>query len=265
MKKLILILAIFTSSLFANTLSTYLYSDMKSVDSIKSNLQRVGFNVIASYDSMQNSDYKVVVYTSSLLQRLASKENRGFIAVQKVLIDKVNNKLVFTNPKYYAKAMLQNDYDNSLVNQVSNRLKAAFTMSKSEYALGEDDLSSYHFMFGMPYYEDMITVASGDNLNNKLKSNASSNIVFEVKLNNATLYGVSMNVANGEKDYMTTLKQESSSAFLPYMVIVQNNEAKILHPKYYLALSLPKLTMGEFMAIMDTPGHIEDYFKNLFK
>ena len=265
MKKLILIFTLLTSTIFANTLSTYLYSDMKSNDSIKANLERVGFKVIGSYNAMQNENYNVITYTSAQLQKLASKKDRAFIAVQKVLVDKVNNKLVFTNPKYFAKAMLQDDYDSSLVNQVSNRLKAAFAMTKSEYALKEGDLSSYHFMFAMPYYEDMLIVASGDNLESKLKANASSNIVFELKLKSATLYGISMNVAKGEKDYMGVLKQEASSAFLPYMVIIQNNEAKILHPKYYLALCLPKLTMGEFMTIMDTPGDIEDYFKSLFK
>jgi len=265
MKKLILLLTIFTSSIFASNLSTYLYSTMQSDDAIKSNLQKVGFNIIGSYNAMDNENYKVIVYTSQQLKKLASKENRAFIAVQKVLVDKVNNKLVFTNPKYFAKAMLQDDYDSSLVNQVSNRLKAAFSMTKGEYALKEDDLSSYHFMFAMPYYEDMITVAKGNDLDSKLKSNASSNIVFTLKLKSATLYGIAMHVAKGEKDYIGALKQEGSSAFLPYMVVIQNNEAKILHAKYYLALSLPKLTMGEFMTIMNTPDDIEEYFKGLFK
>jgi len=37
-----------------------------------------------------------------------------------------------------------------------------------------------------------------------------------------------------------------------------------MHPKYYLAVSLPKLSMGEFMTISDAPGNIEDFFKGLF-
>ena len=107
MKKLILLLTIFTSSIFASNLSTYLYSTMQSDDAIKSNLQKVGFNIIGSYNAMDNENYKVIVYTSQQLKKLASKENRAFIAVQKVLVDKVNNKLVFTNPKYFAKSPFQ--------------------------------------------------------------------------------------------------------------------------------------------------------------
>lgn len=49
------------------------------------------------------------------------------------------------------------------------------------------------------------------------------------------------------------------------MVLIEDNEAKIMHPKYYLAISYPKLSMGDFMSISSTPDDIEDYMKGLFK
>ena len=55
------------------------------------------------------------------------------------------------------------------------------------------------------------------------------------------------------------------SHLLPYTVLIGNGEAKILHAKFYLALSFPQLTMREFMKIMSVPGDIEDAFKADFK
>ena len=69
----------------------------------------------------------------------------------------------------------------------------------------------------------------------------------------------------GEKYYLHAIEQEKHAVLLPYMVVVKDKKAYILHPKYYLAISLPVLSMGEFMTISDIPGEIEDYFINLFK
>ena len=265
MKKIILTTLLFISALLAKELPTYFYSDIQDEQSVKTNLSKVGFDVIGSYNAMQNSDYKVLIYTSNILKRLSSKEDRTFAAIGKVLINKKDNILVFTNPEYFLKAFLQDDINNALVSQVQNRLKASFDFKNSKYTIDEDDLSSYHFMISMPYYEDMLTVANGADLNKKLLNNHKNKIIFSLKLGTNTLYGIKMDIAGGESDYIKTLNQEKHSVLLPYLVVVNNKEAKILHPKYYLAVSLPNLSMGEFMTIMDTPSNIEDYFKSLFK
>jgi hypothetical protein len=261
MKKIILFVSIFISGLFAQNISTYLTSDMQSKQAIEESLTKAGFEVLSTYDAMQDSNYQVISYTSKELKQLASKDDRGFAAVQKVLLSKNTSKLVFTNPQYYLQAMLQDDFDANLASKVTTSLNNAFTLKQGSYNLDENDLSSYHFMFGMPYYEDMIEVAQGENLEELLLKNASNNIVFKTQLDNAVLYGISM---QNEQQYIPLLKQEESSAFLPYMVLIQNNKAKILAPKYYLALSLPQLTMGEFMTISDIPGIIEEHFISLF-
>jgi hypothetical protein len=121
-------------------------------------------------------------------------------------------------------------------------------------------------MFAMPYYEDKLEVGSGSDLKSKIQKNAKNQIVFSLNLKNgATLYGVKMNGKLGEKYYLNTIKQAKHSVLLPYMVVVKGKKAYILHPKYYLAVSLPALSMGEFMTISNIPGEIEDYFISLFK
>ena len=267
MKKIILSIVFIASSLLAKDISTYLYTNMMPNNIVKSNLKNNGFDLIGEYDAMANPNYHIIVYTSNELKSMASKKNRAFSAVQKVLLDKVANKLVLTNPDYFCRAFMQDDLNTQNLSKINLKLKKAFhySLKGGDDKLDSDDLSGYHFMFGMPYYEDMIEVATADNLENILEKNAKDKIVFKLELKNATLYGIKQDTVNGEKSYLSAIKQESKSAFLPYMVMIQDNKAYILHAKYYLAVSLPQLSMGEFMTISDAPGNIEDYFGSLFK
>jgi len=259
--------ALISTSAFAADISTYEYAAFKDAGAVKSALKTQGFNVVGEYDAMQNPNYHVIAYTNAAMKKDASVDDeRGFAAVQKVLVDKKDNTLVFTNPEYFLHAFLEGDFKKATAQNINKALTTAFgKLTGSPDALDEDDLKGYHFMMGMPYYEDMIEIAKGKDLLAKLKKNAGKNIVFEIPLKDATLVGVAMPTANGEKSYVTKIKGEKHSAFLPYMVLVEDDEAKILHPKYALAISFPKLSMGQFMGISSTPDDIEDYFKGLFK
>ena len=46
---------------------------------------------------------------------------------------------------------------------------------------------------------------------------------------------------------------------------VEEGKAKMLAPKYYIAISYPQLTMGEFMTIASVPGAIEKDLAKPFK
>ena len=270
MNKLLLsgtVAALLTSSLMAKDISTYEYADFKSSDSVKKALHSNGMQVVGEYDAMGNPDYHVIAYTNPALKKDASvKDERGFGAVQKVLVNRKDNTLVLTNPDYFLRAFLEDDFQETTAQELNKALSAAFgKLSGSEDALEDDDLAGYHFMMGMPYYEDMIEVAEGKDLLQKLKKNAGKNLVFEIKLKDATLVGVAMPTKEGEKSYVPEIKGEEHSAFLPYMILIEDDEAEILHPKYYLAISYPQLSMGQFMGISSTPDDIEDYIKSLFK
>ena len=270
MKKLLLpalLLSALSANTFAADISAYEYAPLKDTQSVKTTLTQNGLEVIGEYDAMNDKKYHVIVYTDATLKKMASKKDRAFAAVQKVLVDTKDNMLVFTNPNYFLHAFLQDDFNEKSAHTLNEKIKAAFKVSKgSSDKLDDDDIAGYHFMMSMPYYEDMITVAEGKNLLQKLEKNAGKNIVFKLALNsNTTLVGVAMPTKDGEASYIPTIKAEQKAAFLPYMVLIENNEAKILHPKYYLAIAAPQLSMGDFTKIMGTPGDIEDYFSAFFK
>ena len=264
MKKLFLSLLLASVSVLAEDVSSYLYGEYKSVDNVKSTLSASGLDIIGEYDAMDDKQYHVVVYTNSAIKKLASKESRGFAGVQKVLIDSKENTLVFTNPDYFMAAFLQDDNDAKVAKNITAKLSTSFgKLSGSSCKLEDDDISGYHFMMSMPYYEDMIEIASGEGLESILEANAKENIVFKLKLDNATLYGVAMHTDDGENSYIPAIEANKHSAFLPYMVLIEDNKAKILHGKFYLAIANPDLSMGDFMNISSAPGDIEDYMTKL--
>ena len=264
MKKLVLSVLLASVSVLAEDISSYLYGEYKSASDVKSGLSANGFEIIGEYDAMDNSQYHVVVYTDSAIKKLASKSSRGFAGVQKVLIDAVDKKLVFTNPNYFMAAFLQDDNNPELSKKITDKLDAKFgDLTPSTCKLEDDDISGYHFMMGMPYYEDMIEIASGEGLNSVIEANAKDNIVFKLKLENSTLYGVAMNNEDGEKSYIPAIEANKHAAFLPYMVLIEDNKAMMLHGKFYLAISNPDLSMGEFMKISSAPSDIEDFMTKM--
>ena len=264
MKKIIAGLLLVSISLLAKDVSTYLTGEFQSTDAVKSALSSNGFKIVGEYDAMGDANYHVVAYTCPGLSKLASKETRGFAAVQKVLIDKKDKTIVATNPEYFMEAFLQGDNDTKISAKVASKLTTALGELKGgELKLEDDDIEGYHFMMGMPYYEDMIEIAEGKDLASKLEKNAKGNIVYKLTVGDAKLYGVAMPTENGEKSYVNAIEAQKHLAFLPYMVLIEDNKAKILHGKFYLAVSNPNLSMGDFMGISSTPDDIEDYMTNL--
>ena len=141
-------------------------------------------------------------------------------------------------------------------------------MEPTDDRLSPKKLSKYHFMVSMPYYDDFVRVAKGSttDLMAKLEANAGDRIVYKLDIKgdgSSMLCGVGL--PDGIEKFNEKLGTMDQSHLLPYMVLIENGEANILHAKFFLALSFPQLSMTEFMKIMSVPGDIADAFKADFK
>lgn len=269
-KRIVALFFLLTTALFASDVSAYLiYKDTKTLKDAKEALSKSGFEIIGEYNPVKEKN-NLIVFTHPELKKAASKEDRAFSAVLKLVVLEGKGSKA-TNPEYFLKAMLQKDYDAKLGAKMSELLGKALGKSKgTKHVLEDDAIEHYHFMFGMPYYEDMVEVASGNKakLIKSLKANAGKDLIFELELANGTyLAGVKFAGDRGEDFYTGKIDPKAKNvASLPYMVAInKDGEAKIMHAKFYLALSYPLLEMTSFMKIGSTPGEIEDFFKTLFK
>jgi len=245
----------------------YLSGDLMSAEDVSAKLTGAGFEVIGTYTVNKKNKLQTVVFTNDTLKAMANKEGRGFAALGRILIDGKNNKISISNPVYFGKAFMQDSADYAQILSVKDALTAAFTGLKEtgdkwEYA----GLADYHFMVSMPYYQDSIVIGEGETaaLLAKAESYKKGKMhLFTLKLaENKYLVGYDLSKRTAKfPEKIGTDK----AGLLPYTILIENNEARMLAPKYYLAVSYPQLTMGQFMKIATVPGAIEKDLTKPFK
>lgn len=245
--------------------------------------------VLGQYQPANDPNRWIIVYTSDELGKAVHKHGglRGFALTQRMALTKERGKIYLssTTPKYWGAAYFQDDYP-SVADQyakLEGKMKKIFTacgVNKtsafgSEDGLEIEELQEYQYMFGMPYFEDMIELKSYDSfesakkaLKEAINSNPNTKSVYSMGLADKDIHliGVALNGPTGESKFLpiVDIGTPKHTCFLPYEVLVYKNKVYMLHGRYRIALSFPDLTMGTFSKIMSTPGDIEESIsKNL--
>lgn len=243
-------------------ISAYLRGSFMDVETVEEKLKAAGFKIITAVPVNKKGTLLTIVFTDKSLVSMASKENRGFIASLRVLVDTKEKTINITNPLYMAKGFLQNEYDEKAAKKILDKIITQFpNMSNSKDVLKFQLLPKYQFMNGMPYYENMIEVATGDDLLERIKDN--KKVVFSQTLENgSTLIGIKL----GKRTRKFTKKiGRNNAAMLPYPILIENGKAKILDPKYYIAYMYPMLKMSQFMTIATIPDAMVKDCERVFR
>jgi hypothetical protein len=244
---------------------TYLIGKNQDVASAKKALEGAGFEVIGTYEMKKIGT--TILFTNDALKKMADQPTRGFAAVLRLFIDEERQQISITNPEYFGGAFMQDGYDPKVSGDALKALQGAFSdLTPSPDKQQFSDLAGYHFMVGMPYYEDMVVVGEGteaDLVKQAADYKKGKLEVFSLQLSeNRVLLGYEL----GSKTSKFVKKiGTQNGAVLPYMILIEDGKAKILSAKYYLAVSYPLLTMGEFMTIATVPGAIETDLAKPFK
>ena len=270
MKKLLslvsMIVVFYSSLLASDDVNSYLIGAYMDAEDVSTKLKENGFDVIATYKISKKSEGTTVVFTNSAMKKQASKKSRGFAGVLRVLVDKERDRISVMNPVYFQHAFLQKDYDDKSAKKILKSIENAFGKLKgSEEKLDVDDIAGYHFMMSMPYYEDSIVIGEGDTvelLEKALKYKKGKNYVFDLKLSDRS-YLIGYKLSKRTSKFVKKIGTQNEQV-LPYMILVEDDKAVILNAKYYLAISYPLLSMGQFMKISTVPGAIEQELSKPF-
>ena len=186
------------------------------------------------------------------------------------------------NPMYLFYAYLG---DNALtfktkLEVVATDAKSAMaTFSKEMVPFGgnveTDDLKEYHYMAMMPRFTDEVELREFSSFNEGLTTirknldagKGSTIKVYEVVFadKNVAVFGVGLaDTEKGEAHFLPIIGEENVAA-MPYEIILQDNEATMLHGRFRFASHWPELTMGTFMKIVSTPGDVNDVMESLTK
>ena len=255
------------SGLEGTQVNTYLIGAYIDTKEAQSKLEAAGFEVLASYQSVKKGT--TLVFTNDALKAEGAKPGRAYAAVSRLFIDEKEKMISFTNPVYFGKAYMQDEYNHAVFSEVLKNINNEFsglTASKDEMTF--DDLAGYHFMMGMPYYaeQDELGKPNATTADAVAKAKAYKKgkaVIFELKLSEtSTLLGYDL--GKRTKKFVKKIGR-ANGALLPWCVSIENGQAKALNAKYYIALSYPLLDMGGFMGIATVPGAITKDLEKAFK
>lgn len=231
-------------------LTAYYASNLQPISSLKSKLTANGFKVLASTEILENET--VITITNSQLQ-----ETNSYMATLQILVNPIKNEIRVQNPSYLGAAYLQNNYTYGQFKTTLLALESSLgamheVPDKTEFS----KLTNYRFLFGMPHLEDYITIIDEKKAEKKITvPKADKYFTYSLKLPNGTLL-VGHKLRKETNNFLKTISAEHNAQILPYEAMIKNGKVTILDPKYYLALSLPLLSMSDFMKIATTPDQI---------
>ena len=255
------------TGLEGTVINTYLIGDHVSVADAQEKLKAAGFEVVATYKSVKKGT--TIVFTNEALKVEAAKPGRAHAAVIRLFVDDQEKMISFTNPVYFGKAFMQDEYNHAVFNGALKSINDEFSgLKPSADQLAFDDLAGYHFMMGMPYYGDADKLGKANATTEVTVEKARSYkkgkaVIFELKLSEtSTLLGYDL--GKRTKKFVKKIGR-ANAAILPYCVAVENGQASALNAKFYIAISYPLLDMGGFMGIATVPGAIEKDLAKAFK
>ena len=246
-------------------------------------LTDAGFNVIGAYHPENKGSLYVVCFTNEALQNLSLKfKDRGALgAVLRLgFVEKDGITTVsIVNPYYMFYAYWGNQIGSNeqAVDAMAEDILKVFRKQGVLTAFGgtldKEDLPEYHYKIMMPYYDDPDELADFDTfdeglatIRKNLEAKKGNTLkVYEMVFpeRQVAVFGVALlDKETGEANFLPIIGEDHIAA-MPYEIILQGNEATSLAGKYRFALYWPKLTMGEFMKIMSTPGDVEDTMEGL--
>lgn len=295
--KIILLLLLPLNLAFAQNLSPYIlgFETNETISivnkKIQENLEKNGIKIVGEFHPANDKNKQIIIFSSAELEDAVQKVGglSGFASTLRIGITSENGKTVvsYTNPVYWGNAYFRKDYIKvsnyyaNLTKHLESAMKDSGTFVGKQFGskkgLSTQELQKYHYMMGMPYFDDTVELGSFSSYNTAIEKINSSikkgipNVKMVYKLSipghELTLFGFALSGENGEGKFLPIIDigKPKHTAFLPYEVLVVGNKVQMLHGRYRIALSFPDLTMGTFTKIMSTPGNIEDLLKQTVK
>jgi hypothetical protein len=250
-----------------------------AVAATKQKLAAAGLDVAGSYTPYEGA--VVLAVTSPALKDAAARSRfGGYAAAQRVTLTRVDDEVQtsYTNPVYMQHAYrMAGD-----LAPVARALEAALGRTE-EYGPADGrapkDLHRYHYMVGMPYFDEPWKLASFEThaaaveavAGGLAQGRGGTRLVYRVDVpaTEETVFGVGLSDGcGGDAHVMKEIdfKPVRSTGHLPYEVLVSGKDVFALHAKFRIAVNFPDLKMmgsHSFMNIRCAPGDIEGALKKV--
>ena len=244
--------------------TAYLQSPLLSVDEVIAKLKQEKFEILSTFKVDKKGAITSIVYTNDAIKKAASTNMRGFAGTLRIVVDTENKLVNISNPIYMLKAFMQKEYNPSVAEKVLSQIHNVFSDLKASKEIVKFlALERYQFMENMPFYQDMKVVAEAKNAELLKRAQKSKKIVYEQHLDNGSII-LGVELGSRTSKFVKKIGYQNSG-LLPYPVLIENGEAKILAPQYYIAVMYPQLKMSKFMTIATVPGAITKDIDKIFR
>lgn len=252
----------------------------KAADDAAAKLTGAGFTVAGRYEPYAGA--VVLAITSDELKASAAGARfGGYAAAQRVTVTRVGDEVqvAYTNPRYMAAAYRM----KADLSPVAAKLAAALGAVEefgSKDGKRVKDLKGYHYMIGMPYFDDPWKLAAFPSQADALRAvdaalsagRGGTRPVYRVDVSaDETVFGVGLSDGCGaDANVMKEIdfNPVRSTGHLPYELLVSKGEVYALHAKFRIAMNFTDLSMmgdHSFMRIRCAPDSIEGALKQLVK
>ena len=253
----------------------------------KAQLTEKGFTIVGTYSPYPNATVICASHPElSAAAAAAALTNGGFGVVQRVAVTEMGDKLQLTymNPAYLGTA-----YGLGKLEGISSKLADALGREMeygSKKGIKEKKLKpgKYHYKILMPYFDDIDVLNTYPDYETAIKT-VEENLaagkggtvkVYRVDLpgKNISVFGIGIPTGDGpdsgdkdtDKEIMDIIdfQEIRSTAYLPYELMVQGDQAIALRGRYRIAVHFPDTSMAGahgFTKIMSSPGGIKDALK----
>jgi len=248
----------------------------QKVEAAKAALAKHGFAVVGTYTPYPNATI-IAVTNDELKANAVKSEHGGFGVAQRVAVTKMKDEvqITYTNPTYMANAYRM----AGELRDTTAKLQAALGRIEEYGAKGltASELRTYHYMFGMEYFDEPSTLATYGSFDEAVKAVETGlaagkqgvTKVYRVDVpgKKEALFGVAMKGEGDAGKYMDDkyimseidFRDVKSSAHLPYDILVSEGKVYALYARFRIAISFPDLSMmgaNSFMNIMKAPEAI---------
>jgi hypothetical protein len=249
-----------------------------AADEAAAKLAAAGFEVAGRYEPYP--DAAILAVTSDDLRAAAAGARfGGYAAAQRVTVTRVGDEVqvAYTNPVYMAAAYRM----KADLAPVAAKLAAALG-ALEEYGPKDGkrakDLKGYHYMIGMPYFDDPWKLATFPSQAEALQAveaglaagRGGTKLVYRVAASpDETVFGIALSDGCGaDANVMKAIdfKPLRSTGHLPYELLVSKGEVYALHAKFRIAVNFTDLKMmgdHSFMRIRCAPDSIEGALKQV--
>lgn len=238
----------------------------------------------------------VICFSHQSLMDAAADARKDIATLGTVLRASVSEgEITVTVPAYWVHAYMGDEISTDLLNEIFeqvqkavNSLQISSNQEKPQYfghkkGFSVKELKKYHYMMGMPYLEDFVTVGKFKDhdtavvaITKASEANVSpQTVVYQQSIQRknslVTVMGIAMEDGKGGEGTFFPVLDEAvgsplRSCALPYEIFIQSDGKVITcHGRFRIALAFPDLKMKTFAKIMSAPGNVEKCMKALCK